>query len=49
MTLADIEEVGRWVLTWGTNAKVLGPKELVEFVKASASNVVELYGQQETA
>ena len=43
MTLADIDEVGRWVLTWGADAKVLGPKGLVEFVRESADDIGQLY------
>lgn len=43
MTLADIEEVGRWVLTWGAEAKVLGPRELIEFVRESVREVAGVY------
>ena len=43
MMLADVEEVGRWVLTWGAEAKVLGPRELVEFVRCTAREVNGLY------
>jgi len=43
MTLADIDEIGRWIMTWGKDAKVLGPKELAEFVKEWASEIGTLY------
>jgi len=43
MRLADIEEVGRWVLTWGSEAKVLGPKELVAHVRDVAREVAGVY------
>ena len=43
MMLADVEEVGRWVLTWGAEAKALGPKELVEFVRCTAREVAGTY------
>jgi predicted DNA-binding transcriptional regulator YafY len=43
MTLANIEEIGRWVMTWGKDAKALGPPELVEFVKTQASEIAGLY------
>ena len=43
MTLADINEVGRWVLTWGADAKVLGPPELVDYVKESAEEIAAGY------
>ncbi len=31
--LAGLEEITRWILSWGSKAKVLGPPELVERVK----------------
>jgi predicted DNA-binding transcriptional regulator YafY len=43
MQLADINEVGRWVLTWGKEAKALGPSELVAFVKTQANETASLY------
>lgn len=32
MTLGALEEIERWVLSWGDHAKVLGPKALIESV-----------------
>jgi proteasome accessory factor B len=43
MRLADIEEVGRWVLSWGPDAKALGPKELVGFMKTTTRKTKDLY------
>ena len=36
-------EVERWVLSWGENVKVLGPKELVESVRDSLRNAARRY------
>lgn len=33
MTLGALEEIERWILSWGDHAKVLSPKELVDSVK----------------
>jgi proteasome accessory factor B len=32
MTLGALEEIERWILSWGDHAKVLGPKALIESV-----------------
>jgi predicted DNA-binding transcriptional regulator YafY len=32
-TLSGLEEITRWVLSWGSKAKVLGPPELVKRVR----------------
>ena len=33
MTLGALEEIERWILSWGEHAKVLEPKKLAESVK----------------
>jgi len=33
MTLGALEEIERWVLSWGDHAKVLGPKALIDSVE----------------
>jgi len=33
MTLGALEEIERWILSWGEHAKVIGPKLLAESVK----------------
>ena len=43
MTLSDIGEVGRWVLTWGDSARALAPWELVGFVRDTARSVADQY------
>ena len=40
MTLSSLAEIGRWVLSWGGDAKVLKPKELVESVRAAAKKIL---------
>ena len=43
MTVSDIGEVAGWVLSWGPNAKVLGPGELRKEVVGSADALLEVY------
>jgi proteasome accessory factor B len=33
MTLGALEEIERWILSWGEHAKVLEPKNLVDSVR----------------
>ena len=40
MTLSSLVEVERWVLSWGGEAKVLQPKELVESVRTAAKKIL---------
>jgi len=41
MKLSSLAEVSRWVLSWGGDAKVLKPKELVESVKNAAQKILD--------
>ena len=43
-TTSHLYEVKRWVLSWGADAKVLGPKELVNAVKVEAAGLQAQYG-----
>ena len=40
MKLSSLPEVERWVLSWGGDAKVLKPKELVESVRVAAKKIL---------
>ena len=40
MTLSSLAEIGRWVLSWGGEATVLKPKELVESVRNAAQAIL---------
>jgi len=40
MKLSSLTEVSRWVLSWGGDAEVLKPKELVESVRAAAQKIL---------
>jgi predicted DNA-binding transcriptional regulator YafY len=42
MTLSSLVEVGRWILQWGGAARVLGPKELKESIRAAARSILKL-------
>ena len=35
MELGSLEEVERWILSWGKRAQVLEPPELVERIRAT--------------
>jgi len=41
MKLSSLGEVQRWVLSWGGEAEVLKPKELVESVREAARKIIE--------
>jgi predicted DNA-binding transcriptional regulator YafY len=41
MNLSSLAEVERWILSWGGDAKVLKPRELVEAVKKSAAAILK--------
>lgn len=45
LRLNSLEEIERWILSWGTHARVLGPTALVERVRKTALAVGELYGE----
>lgn len=44
MRLSNLEEVERWVLSWGAHATVVRPEALRERIKRSAQQLVERYG-----
>ena len=41
MKLSSLDEVHRWILSWGGHAKAVAPKELVEKVRESARQILE--------
>jgi proteasome accessory factor B len=41
MKLSSLMEIERWILSWGGDAKVLKPRELVEAVKQSAKAILK--------
>lgn len=43
MRLNGLEEIERWILSWGTHARVVGPMVLCERVKKMATAVGQLY------
>jgi predicted DNA-binding transcriptional regulator YafY len=43
LRLGALPEIERWVLTWGSDAEVVQPKELRERLQATASNLLRLY------
>lgn len=44
MELGGLEEIERWVLSWGSHVRVLQPQKLADNIKAQATAVVALYG-----
>jgi proteasome accessory factor B len=44
MTLSSLDEVQRWILTWGGGAKVVRPPDLVRSVLTAARKVIEEHG-----
>ena len=45
MELGGLEEIERWVLSWGSHVRVLAPQKLADKVKANAAAVAALYGR----
>ena len=43
LRLGALPEIERWVLTWGSDAEVVQPKELRERLKAIAATLLKLY------
>jgi proteasome accessory factor B len=43
LTLGNLEEVARWILSWGEHAQVLAPAELKERISKSVSALAEIY------
>jgi proteasome accessory factor B len=43
LELGGLEEIERWVLSWGSHVEVLEPRELVERVRKEAHAVSQLY------
>lgn len=43
LELGGLQEIERWVLSWGKHARVLAPKELAARIHAEASAIVQLY------
>jgi predicted DNA-binding transcriptional regulator YafY len=43
-TLSGLEEITRWVLSWGSKAKVLGPLELKKRIEAEVKLMTEAHG-----
>lgn len=44
LTLSSLIEVRRWILTWGQNARVIAPAELVSDVQEEARQIARAYG-----
>lgn len=42
MKLSSLDEVQRWVLSWGGHAKVISPKELAESVRDAGRKILEM-------
>ena len=40
MKLSSLAEIERWILSWGGDAKVLKPRELVEAIRNSAKRIL---------
>jgi predicted DNA-binding transcriptional regulator YafY len=43
LTLGNLEEIERWILSWGNHAQVLAPPELKDRIASTARALVEAY------
>ncbi len=41
LKLSSLEEIERWILSWGGNAIVVKPPELAAMVRKSAGNILK--------
>jgi predicted DNA-binding transcriptional regulator YafY len=46
LRLDNLEEIERWVLSWGEHAQVLEPRELVTRIRSAANRLEKMYGQR---
>ena len=46
LELGGLEEIERWILSWGKHARVLAPKELTARVCEHAREIVKMYGSE---
>jgi proteasome accessory factor B len=44
LTLGNLEEIERWILSWGSHAQVLAPAELKERIAKTAEQLADAYG-----
>jgi proteasome accessory factor B len=44
LELGGLEEIERWVLSWGSHVRALEPKQLVERVREEATRIARMYG-----
>lgn len=43
INLGGLEEIERWILSWGSHVRVLAPAPLITLVRAAAAAIVKLY------
>ncbi len=44
LTLGNVEEIERWILSWGNHARVLAPPELKQRIAETVSELADAYG-----
>lgn len=48
VTVSHLDDIRPWLLSWGSEAKVVKPKELVETITAEAAGIAKLYSAKPT-
>ena len=43
LALTGLEEIERWILSWGGHVRVLAPLELIDLVRNAAASIDEVY------
>ena len=43
LELGGLEEIERWILSWGKHARVLAPMELVARIRDEARGIMKVY------
>ncbi len=45
LQLGSLEEIARWILSWGEHATVLAPRKLIERIRATTQHLANLYAK----
>jgi len=49
LELGGLEEIERWILSWGSHVEVLEPIQLLERIQAEAETVARMYKASRSA
>jgi predicted DNA-binding transcriptional regulator YafY len=47
LELGGLQEIERWILSWGAHVKVLEPPQLREMIRQTVNSIAKLYQQED--